>query len=99
MSMAMTDKEFFEELESHPELKNRFKEVLSIAANKGENLVTLADAAELEVISQMRKLGNETLQEWATTEAVRVALSVKEQLPSAKKHIKKNSGGTPSTEK
>ena len=45
------------------------------------------------------KLGNETLQEWATTEAVRVALSVKEQLPSAKKHIKKNSGGTPSTEK
>jgi hypothetical protein len=34
--MNMTDKEFLEELEKHPNLKNRFKEVLSIAANKGQ---------------------------------------------------------------
>jgi hypothetical protein len=97
--MVMTDKEFFEELEKRPDLKDRFKEIISISANNGNELVTLADDAEMRVISQMRQLGKETLQNWANTEADRIAKNTNQQLPSAKKHVKKNSGGIPPTEK
>jgi len=95
----MTDKEFLESLERHPELKSRFEEILSIADNNGKELITLADEAEMQVIDQMRKLGKETLQDWANGEVKRVALNVKRQVPGAKKHVKKKSGGTPPTEK
>jgi hypothetical protein len=88
--MAMTDKEFLEELDKHPKLKDRFKEVLSIAANNGKELVTLADEAEMQVITQMRQLGKEALQDWADNEANRVSKNVKSQMKDAKKHIKKN---------
>lgn len=97
--MTMTDKEFLEKLEQFPDLKNRFKEILSISANSGKDLITLADDAEMKVIEQMRQLGKETLQDWANTEALRIALNVKRQVPNAQKHVKKNSGGTPPTGK
>ena len=97
--MVMTDKEFLEKLSNHPDLKNRFKEILSISTNSGKELITLADEAEMQVIAQMRQLGKETLQDWATNEAIRIALNTKRQIPNAKKHVKKNSGGILSTEK
>lgn len=97
--MTMTDEEFLEKLKQHPELKNRFKEILSISSNSGKELITLADEAEMQVIAQMRQLGKETLQNWANTEITRIALNVKRQVPNAKKHVKKKSGGTPPTEK
>jgi|SRR6185437_4194556 len=95
MSMTMTDKEFLEALEKHPKLKSRFKEVLSIADNSGSELVTLADEAEMHVISLMRQLGRETLQDWADKEANRVSGNVKQQKRDVQKHVKKNSGGIP----
>lgn len=88
--MAMTDKEFLEKLEQHPELKNRFKEVLAIADNSGKELVTLADEAEMRVIAQMRQLGKETLQDWADKEVSRISKNVKSQQKDAIKHVKKN---------
>lgn len=88
--MIMTDKEFLEKLEQHPELKSRFKEILSISSNSGKELITLADEAEMQVIAQMRELGKETLQGWANNEANRVSKNVKLQIRSANKHIKKN---------
>lgn len=97
--MSMTDKEFFEELEKHPELKNRFKEILSISANNGKELITLADDAEMQVIGQMRQLGKETLQNWAEHEAKRISRNIQDQKSDAKKHVKKNFGGTPLTGK
>jgi gas vesicle protein len=95
----MTDKEFLEELENHPNLKDRFKEILSISANNGKELITLGDEAELRVISQMRQLGKETLQNWADKESKRISKNVKSQIKEAKNHVKKNSDGTPPTEK
>lgn len=97
--MPMTDKEFLEELNAHPDLKNRFKEILSIAANSGKERVTLADDAEMQVISQMRQLGKETLQNWASNESTRISTNVQSQVKDAKKHVKKNSAGIPHTEK
>ena len=97
--MQMTDQEFLEKLAQHPKLKNRFKEMLAIATNSGDELITLADEAELRVIGQVRQLGQELLQDWANDESKRIAANIKAQIPLAKKHIKKNSGGTPHTAK
>lgn len=91
----MTDKEFLEELNKLPDLKNRFMKVLSIATNSGKEFVTLADDAEMAVITQMRHLGKETLQNWANNEMLRVSKNTHKQIKDAKKHVKKNSGGTP----
>lgn len=46
---------------------------MSIATNSGKEFVTLADDAEMAIITQMRHLGKETLQNWANNEMVRVA--------------------------
>ncbi len=37
--MQMTDQEFLEKLAEHPKLKNRFKEMLAIATNSGDELI------------------------------------------------------------
>jgi hypothetical protein len=87
--MTMTDVEFLKELDNHPSLKNRFKEILAISANTGTDPIKLANEAEMQVIEQMRKLGSETLQEWATKESTRVASNVAKQTSTAKKHVKK----------
>ncbi|MBX9598604.1 MAG: hypothetical protein K2X04_08510 [Burkholderiales bacterium] len=67
--MVVTDKEFFDKLEQQPELKNRFKVMLSISTNSGKELITLADEAEYRVIEQVRKLSQELLQGWANKES------------------------------
>lgn len=59
--MSMTDEEFLEKLKQHPELKDRFKEILSISSNSCKERITLADDAEYRVIGQMRHLGQEIL--------------------------------------
>ena len=97
--MDSQDKNFLEKLKRHPELRSRFDQILSIADNSGDELVTLADEAELLVIGQMRKLGQATLQDLANSESTRVSKNVKLQVKDAKKHIKKNSGGTQHSEK
>lgn len=95
MRMVMTDKEFLEELNNHPKLKERFKEMLSIAANNRGELITRADDAEYAVVDQINKAGKELLQDWASKESKRVSANVKFKIKDAKKHVKKNSGGTP----
>lgn len=87
--MEMTDKEFLEELANHPTLKSRFKEMLMIAANKGDKLITRADDAEFAVIDQVRKAGKELLQDWADKESNRLSNNVAKQMSNAKKHVKK----------
>ena len=97
--MTMTDKEFLDKLEQCPELKNRFMEILTLSTNTGKELITLADEAELQVINQMRQLGTEALQNWASNEALRVSNNIKAQKNNVRKHVKKNSGGIPHMEK
>lgn len=94
VNMVMTDQEFLKELNNHPILKARFKEMLSIAANNRGDLITRADDAEYAVIDQVRKAGQELLQDWASKESKRVSSNVKSQIKDANMHVKKNSGGT-----
>lgn len=92
------NKIFLEKLENHPRLKKRFNEILSIAENSSGELVT-ADEAEMKTIEEVRKLGQEVVQEWAITQHEKAFQTVKKEHPETKKHTKKNSTGKQRSDK
>jgi len=51
-------------LEKHPHLRARMEAILDVAENSAEEFPT-ADAAELQLIKEVRTLGAESLQTWA----------------------------------
>jgi len=53
-----------ERLKKHPKLKARFESILDIAENTDGDCIKANDAEE-RVIEEMRRLGQETLQDWA----------------------------------
>ena len=86
------DLKFLEKLSSTPALRKRFEEILNIAHNTSGDLIT-ADEAEAKAIEEIRKLGQETLKEWAVSQHEKVIENAKKDNPKIKKHIKKNSIG------
>lgn len=83
---------FLENLDKHPRLKKRFSEILGIAENSSGELIT-ADDAEMKAIEEVRKLGQEVMQEWAITQHEKAAENTKKDNPRVKKDTKKNSTG------
>jgi hypothetical protein len=65
-SLSQEDKELLSQLNRQPNLKKRIRSILSIAADNGEGIVK-ADEAEGRIIEEVRRLGNETLTEWAVS--------------------------------
>ena len=53
-----------ERLNAHPHLRERFYQILSIAEDS-EGKIEKADDAEQLVIDELRRLGQEVLQDWA----------------------------------
>ena len=66
LSLSREDKELLSQLNRQPNLKKRIQSILSIAADNGEGIVK-ADEAEDRIIEEVRRLGNETLTEWAVS--------------------------------
>lgn len=87
--MTKVSEELIKLLESNPKLAARFHEILLIAENKGSELITTGNQAELSIIKQVRELGKETLEGWANSEATRVSNNV-QTLSKVKRHSKKN---------
>lgn len=83
---------FIERLDKHPRLKKRFNEILGIAENSSGELIT-ADDAEIKTIEEVRKLGQEIVQEWATTQHEKIIANTRKDNPRVKKDTKKNSTG------
>ena len=69
-------KELLDLLSKNPKLADRMYELLLIAENKGDSLITRADDAEMAVIRQMRQLGQEMMSCWATKETDRVSKNI-----------------------
>jgi len=68
--MGMSDEVLLNHLNGHPELRIRVESMLLVVVDeKGE--LQEADAAELRLIEEMRRMGQETLQAWATGQAPR----------------------------
>lgn len=59
-----------ERLAEHPKLRAQFEKLLELVENEGEG-VRRADQAEELVDQQVRRIGQEVLQEWAERQAAR----------------------------
>ena len=83
-----------ERLSAHPHLRDRFYQILRIAEDS-EGRIDKADEAEQRVIDELRRLGQEVLQDWAVSKEKQRVEELKSD--SDKKvvgHGKKNSTGT-----
>jgi len=88
-----------ERLEAHPRLRERVYEILRIAEDS-EGKIDRADEAEQRVIDELRRLGQEVLQDWAAGKEKQKVEELKSELDGeVKAHSKKNSTGTQHSEK
>ncbi len=90
--MGMSDEALLNRLNEHPELRSRVESMLLVVEDEMGNLQE-ADAAELRLIEEMRRMGQESLQAWATGQAVKAAESVSRE-SKVRREGKKNSAGT-----
>jgi hypothetical protein len=75
-------------LREHPELMERFQSILEISAN-ADGPVKSADEVEGLLIEEMRRLGNVTMGDWATSAEKRLAGQLEQKDASARARKKK----------
>ena len=88
----MSDEALLNRLNEHPELRSRVESMLLVVDDEMGNLHE-ADAAEMRLIEEMRRMGQESLQAWASGQAGKASDSV-EQGGKVWREGKKNSTGT-----
>ena len=90
--MSMNDEALLNRLNAHPELRSRVESMLLVVDDEMGNLQE-ADAAELRLIEEMRRMGQESLQAWASGQFIKASKSVT-QTSHIWRDGKKNSSGT-----
>lgn len=85
--------ELVKRLERHPELYEKVKDLLAIVENADGDALT-ADEAEERVVQEMRQIGHEALQAWATHKQAKVTHHCATRL-GWQRRAKKNSTGSP----
>jgi hypothetical protein len=90
--MVMSDEVLLNRLNEHPGLRSRVESMLLVVADETGSLHE-ADAAEMRLIEEMRRMGQESLQAWATGQAAKASESVAHE-SKAWREGKKNSTGT-----
>jgi len=88
-TMSQSNKDFFEQLEKHPELLERMKRLLKIVDAEGEGEIRNANLAEYAVIAELRPLGKELLEEWGKKQSSLANKNTKSSLPEVMPHSKK----------
>jgi hypothetical protein len=73
--MVMSDEALLKRLNEHPGLRSRVESMLLIVDDEMGSLRE-ADAAEMQLIEEMRRMGQESLQAWATGQVGKTAESV-----------------------
>jgi len=71
-----------ERLRNQPHLRERFEAILAIVEDTGGNL-DRADAAEMQVIAEVRRLGNAALQGWAVNKEAQKSAEFRDTEKSA----------------
>lgn len=74
-------------LQAHPNISARVLSLLDLVENPDDNCET-ASGAELEVVSELQKLGNDALQDWANFQEKKKALAC-EKSPEMRRQRKK----------
>jgi hypothetical protein len=59
-----SDAQLIHQLNRHPHLKNRIESLLSVVENTAGDVV-LADVAEQRLIEEIRRMGQDALEDWA----------------------------------
>lgn len=90
--MGMSDEALLNRLNGHPELRSRVESMLLVVDDEMGNLQE-ADAAEMQLIEQMRRMGQESLQAWATVQADKASENAALESKTWREG-KKNSNGT-----
>jgi hypothetical protein len=89
----MEKKTIDERLKGHPHLKSRIEAILDITEGKDQDRDT-ADEVEERTINEVRKLGQEVIEDWASKKSSEAINNHKEKHPKAKTHKKKRLTGT-----
>jgi hypothetical protein len=90
--MGMSDEALLKRLNGHPVLRGRVESMLLVVDDEMGNLQE-ADAAEMQLIEEMRRMGQESLQAWATGQVDKTSESVAQESRTWRGG-KKNSNGT-----
>lgn len=90
--LTLNEAKLLERLKAHPQLMARFESILAAVENESGEL-RKADAAELRLIDEMRRFGQEALSAWGVRQAQR-ASSELEASGRVWREGKKNSAGT-----
>ncbi len=78
-------KKFNDQLKERPELFTQFESILGIAADGGPDApFRTADEVEALVVDAMRKLGNQTMHQWAHEAQARAVEDCKKEHPGAR---------------
>jgi hypothetical protein len=86
--LSTEEQRLIQQLREHPELMERFKEILEIAADTDGPIKT-ADEVEALLIEQMRRLGNATMQGWGERVERKLGEQLKQKHGSATVRKKK----------
>ncbi len=92
-SIRLSDEAILRGLNANPQIKSRVASLLAAVEDAGGDLKE-ADAAEMRMIEEIRRMGQEAMQAWADRQ---VETSEKEVRRGGRVHRegKKNSAGTP----
>ena len=96
MSQDQKNLDLAERLKKHPKLFYRVEELLAVVENAGGD-IKKASEAEMRVIEEVRQMGHEALQSWATGQAEKVSEEANKR-DGVRSAGKKNSAGTARSE-
>ena len=89
----LSDEALLRGLNAHPQIKNRIASMLAVVQDAGGDL-KLADAAEMRLIEEIRRMGQEAMQAWADGQVHKTEQDARHSRQVQRKG-KKNSAGTP----
>lgn len=83
-------------LNKHPQLRGRIERLVDLVEDAGDDL-RKADEAERRVIEEVRRLGQEVLEDWAEGQVAKRSEAL-DRTPGVWREGKKNSAGTAPSE-
>jgi uncharacterized protein with PhoU and TrkA domain len=87
-SLSQSERNLIRRLRKQPKMMERVERILEIA-NSSEGPLKTADEIEELLLEEMRRLGNDTMTEWATQAEERVGQELQKQDPTVLKRKKK----------
>jgi hypothetical protein len=92
-SMMLSDEAILKGLNANPQIKSRIASLLAVVEDAAGDLKE-ADAAEMRLIEEIRRMGQEAMQAWATRQVEKSEQEIRRG-EEVQREGKKNSAGTP----